>query len=132
MTQSNPFCTYIITSYHTTMAHSDDTIVVIYEKSMECLIENMKNDQPIFSRNWSYYFIVNKHDFSGNELIWLRSWKSYLITFLKAANNSLDFFILINLFFALFCLVRLEFRFESIFRTWNWILRLNSIFCTWT
>ena len=102
LTQSNPFCTSIISSFHITRAHYDDIIVGIQEKSTECLIKKMKTDQPIFSRNWYYYLIVNKQDFSDDELIWLHSWKSYLITFLKSAKNSSVFFILIDIYFPFF------------------------------
>ena len=34
------------------------TTVGIYKKSMGCLIENMKTVKPIFSRDWSYHFIL--------------------------------------------------------------------------
>ena len=34
------------------------TTVGIYNKSMGCLIENMKTVKPIFSRDWSYHFTL--------------------------------------------------------------------------
>ena len=39
------------------------TDVGIHRKSIEYLIDKMKTVQPIFSPDWSYYFIFNKKEF---------------------------------------------------------------------
>ena len=77
--------------------------VWINKKSMECLIKKMKTVQPIFSRNWSYHFIFNKHyyfqilslsHYDPESRIWLHSWKPQIIL-----RTSLYLSIYLSLFF---------------------------------
>ena len=97
---------------------------------MEYLIKNMKTFQPIFYRNWSYYFyplnkkdwfqIMSLSDYVPESRILSRHW--------NPQRKLRNYLYLSIYFFALFCLVELKFRFDSIFCTWTWIVWLESIF----